>query len=99
MPETTDSLISSESDSAALAPLLAPSAYMLACVAGEETQARTSRRPKGTGTVQSQSPHERQLRVVGVDLVNGCLRLTSRTVNARNETEAQSLALSLDQGS
>jgi hypothetical protein len=55
-----------------------------------EMQARTSRRPKGTGTVRQRSPGKWQLRVfVGVDPITGNPRQLSRTVDARNQTEAQ----------
>ena len=62
----------------------------MAYISGMETQARPSRRPKGTGTVRQRSPGKWQLRVfVGVDPLTGNPRQLSRTVYARNQTEAQ----------
>jgi len=53
-------------------------------------QTRPSRRPKGTGTVRQRSPGKWQLRVfVGFDPITGNPRQLSRTVDARNQTEAQ----------
>ena len=62
----------------------------LAYISGMETQARPSRRPKGTGTVRQRAPGKWQLRVfVGVDPITGNPRQMSKTVDARNQTEAQ----------
>jgi integrase len=62
----------------------------LAYISGMEMRAKASRRPKGTGTVRQRGPGKWQLRVfTGVDPVTGHPRQLSKTVDARNQTEAQ----------
>jgi hypothetical protein len=89
-PETGSQRISSESDSAALAPLLAPLAYVWPMSSGVEDTTKAWRRPKGTGTVRQLGQGKWQLRVfVGTDTETGRPCQVSRFVAARNKTEAQ----------
>jgi integrase len=53
-------------------------------------QTRPARRPKGTGSVQQRGPRTWRLRVfVGTDPVTGHPRQLTKTVEAKNQTEAQ----------
>jgi len=51
---------------------------------------KTSRRPKATGTIEQRGPGKWRCRIfVGTDPVTGNPRQVSKTVDARNRTEAQ----------
>ncbi len=53
-------------------------------------QPKTTRRPKATGTIEQRGPGKWRCRVfVGTDPVTGNPRQVSKTVEARNRTEAQ----------
>ncbi len=57
---------------------------------GGGPQTRPSRRPKGTGSVQQRGPRTWRLRVfVGTDPVTGHPRQRTKTVEAKNQTEAR----------
>ena len=90
VPESRDSLVSSESDSAALAPLLAPWTTgwsMFPRVCGKT---KSSRRPKARGTIEPRGTGRWPLRVFdGTDPVTGDSRSPPMTVGTLNMTEAR----------
>ena len=90
VPESRKSLVSSESDSAALAPLLAPWTTgwsMFPRVCGKT---KSSRRPKATGTIEPRGTGRWPLRVFdGTDPVTGDSRSPPMTVGTLNMTEAR----------
>ena len=95
VPEAGSQLISSESDSAALAPLpvtLPPSCPDCRVATSNDKRDTDRRRPKGTGSVQELAPGKYRLRVfVGTDPVTGSPRQITPVVQAKTQRQAQKL--------
>ena len=75
VPESRDSLVSSESDSAALAPLLASWAISWSILPRVEGKTKSSGRAKATGTIQQRGTGKGRLYdLAGTDPVTGTTR-------------------------